>query len=159
MIYYFTAVFRKTKGQKSRGFSRTEPFGRQGRAGLRLAPTPLQSNVCSSRLKNEYFDDPVSLIFRWFFDLNGVGATRRGARPGRPEGKKSRPAVLRRLRAFFCKKRHGAILDDWRSAHFINRDFILVNIVLQRVPADYPNKSLWLPVRVRVNVRISSSIL
>lgn len=31
LIYYFTAAFRKTKGQESRGFSRTEPFGRPGK--------------------------------------------------------------------------------------------------------------------------------
>ena len=37
-------------------------------------------------LINGYFDDPVSLIFCWSSESNVVGAPRRGARPGRPEG-------------------------------------------------------------------------
>ena len=58
-------------------------------------------------------------------DSNMVGAPRREARPGRPEGKKAGP----------------------QSKMIASLLFI------------YPNKSLWLPVRVRVSVRISSSIL
>ena len=37
-------------------------------------------------LGNGFFDNSVSVIFRCSYDSNVVGAPRRGARPGRPEG-------------------------------------------------------------------------
>jgi hypothetical protein len=69
------------------------PSGWPGRAGLRLAPTALQSNVWSGSFKNEYFDDPVSLIFRCTFNPNVVGATAGEPIPAAQRAK-NRPAVV-----------------------------------------------------------------
>ena len=56
---------------------------RPGRAGLRLAPTALLSDVEYNGHRNGFFDNPVSLIFCCISDPNVVGASRRGAHPGR----------------------------------------------------------------------------
>ena len=56
---------------------------RPGRAGLRRAPTALGSDVGYNGHRNGFFDNPVSLIFCCISDPNVVGASRRGALPGR----------------------------------------------------------------------------
>ena len=58
------------------------------RGGLGLAPTALESDVGYNGQENGFFDIPVSLIFRWSFDPNVVGAPRRGAHPRPPRGQK-----------------------------------------------------------------------
>ena len=55
--------------------------------------TALQSNVWSGSFKNEYFDDPVSLIFRCTFNPNVVGATAGEPIPAAQRAK-NRPAVV-----------------------------------------------------------------
>ena len=44
------------------------------------------SDVGYNGHRNGFFDNPVFLISCWSSDPNVVGAPRRGARPGRPEG-------------------------------------------------------------------------
>ena len=69
-------------GNPPGGLLGTYKKGRPGRAGLRLAPTPLGSDVGYKDQGNGFFDESVSLIFRWRFDINVVGASHRGALPG-----------------------------------------------------------------------------
>ena len=65
------------------GFQEMKKTGGHGRAGLRHAPTSLQSNVRFNGYRKGIFDNPISMIFRCILDSNVVGAARRGARPGR----------------------------------------------------------------------------
>jgi len=52
-------------------------------------------------------------------------STAPGTHPGRPEDKKQTRSQGD-CGPFSCKKRHGAILDDWGSAHFINFELLAV---------------------------------
>ena len=69
-------------------------------------PTPLGSDVGYNGHRNGFFDNPVSLIFRGSSDINVVGAARREALPGLPEGMKrnqkwSQQALRRQMSALF----------------------------------------------------------
>ena len=74
-------------GNPPGGFLGTYKKRRPERAGLRLAPTALGSNVGYNGHRNGFFDNPVSLIFCCISDPNVVGASHRGARPGRRWGR------------------------------------------------------------------------